>query len=63
MCQVHQHLVAGIGADTPAMIEYLPWARDIFVEPVAVVDGWITLPDLPGASSAVRPEAREEFGG
>lgn len=62
MCQVHQHLVAGVGADKPAMIEYLPWAREIFVEPVQVVDGWIDLPETPGASSAVRPEAREEFG-
>jgi L-alanine-DL-glutamate epimerase-like enolase superfamily enzyme len=61
MCQVHQHLVAGIGADTPAMIEYLPWARQIFVEPIDVRDGICYLPDLPGASSAVRREAREQF--
>ena len=62
MCQVHQHLVGGVGADTPAMIEYLPWAREIFVEPIVVRDGILTLPETPGASSAIRPDARERFG-
>jgi L-alanine-DL-glutamate epimerase-like enolase superfamily enzyme len=62
MCQLHQHLVGGVGADTPGMIEYLPWAREIFAEPVEVRDGILTLPDTPGASSEIRPGARERFG-
>jgi L-alanine-DL-glutamate epimerase-like enolase superfamily enzyme len=62
MCQIHQHLVAGVGADTPAMIEYIPWAREIFAEPIDVRGGLCRLPELPGASTAVRPEARERFG-
>jgi L-alanine-DL-glutamate epimerase-like enolase superfamily enzyme len=62
MCQLHQHLVGGIGADTPAMIEYLPWTREIFEEPVDVQGGVLTLPETPGASSTIRADARERFG-
>lgn len=62
MVQVHQHLVGGIGADTPAMIEYLPWALEIFEQPVDVRDGVLTLPQTPGASSTIRADARERFG-
>jgi L-alanine-DL-glutamate epimerase-like enolase superfamily enzyme len=62
MCQIHQHLVAGIGADTPGMIEYLPWTHEIFVEPVDVQNGILTLPETPGASTTIRPDARERFG-
>lgn len=61
MCQIHQHLVAGIGADTPAMIEYLPWAREIFVEPIDVRNGVCHLPETPGASSEIRSDARVQF--
>ncbi len=61
MCQVHQHLIAGIGADTPAMIEYLPWAREIFVEPIDVRNGVCHLPETPGASSGIRSDARARF--
>jgi L-alanine-DL-glutamate epimerase-like enolase superfamily enzyme len=61
MCQVHQHLVAGVGADHPAMIEYLPWAREIFAEPVQVRDGILTLPETPGASTRMRGDARQQF--
>jgi L-alanine-DL-glutamate epimerase-like enolase superfamily enzyme len=61
MCQVHQHLVAGVGADHPAMIEYLPWAREIFAEPVQVQDGILSLPETPGASTRMRADARQQF--
>lgn len=62
MMQVHQHLVAGIGADEPAMIEYLPWAEGAYREPVEIVDGRLYLPDAPGASTAIDPEARAKWG-
>jgi len=61
MCQIHQHLVAGMGGDFPAMIEYLPWAREIFEDPMTVKDGICTLPEKPGASSKIRADARERF--
>lgn len=62
MMQLHQHLAAGIGADTPAMIEYLPWGLEAFREPVNLVGNRIVLPDTPGASSAISPEARRRWG-
>lgn len=61
MMQVHQHLVAGIGAPDPAMIEYLPWGLEAFENPVQVADGTLTLPEAPGASSAISPEARRRW--
>ncbi|MBO0801567.1 MAG: mandelate racemase/muconate lactonizing enzyme family protein [Nocardiopsaceae bacterium] len=61
MMQVHQHLVAGVGAAKPAMVEYLPWGLEAFAEPVHVADGVLTLPDAPGASSAIAPEARRRW--
>lgn len=61
MMQLHQHLVAGIGADTPAMIEYLPWGLEAFREPVRLEGSRIMLPEMPGASSAIAPDARRRW--
>jgi L-alanine-DL-glutamate epimerase-like enolase superfamily enzyme len=65
MMQVHQHLVAAVGAaagvTAPAMIEYLPWGLEAFQEPVRVSAGMLTLPDMPGASSAISAEARRRW--
>lgn len=63
MMQIHQHLVGGIGADTPAMIEYLPWGLEAFEEPVRLEGSRIILPEGPGASSAISPDARRRWGG
>lgn len=62
MCQVHQHLVAAVAPERPAMIEYLPWGLELFAEPMHVERGVLTLPETPGASSRIRPDARERFG-
>jgi L-alanine-DL-glutamate epimerase-like enolase superfamily enzyme len=61
MMQVHQHLVAAIGAPKPAMVEYLPWGLEAFEDPVRVTDGILTLPDAPGASSTISAEARRRW--
>ena len=61
MMQVHQHLVAGIGAPTPAMIEYLPWAREVFRDAITFQGSRISLPTAPGASSAIAPDARQRW--
>lgn len=65
MMQVHQHLVAAVGVaagvTAPVMIEYLPWGLEAFQEPVRVSAGMLTLPDTPGASSAIAPEARRRW--
>lgn len=62
MMQVHQHLVAAIGDRGPALIEYLPWGLEVFREPVHVERGTLKLPDSPGASTAIAPEARRRWG-
>lgn len=62
MMQIHQHLVAGIGGSTPAMIEYLPWGLDAFKEPVTMQSSRIVLPDAPGASTAIAAQARARWG-
>ncbi len=62
MMQIHQHLVAGIGDRAPAMIEYLPWGQEAFRDPVRVARGRLRLPDAPGASTAIAPEARQRWG-
>lgn len=61
MMQLHQHLVAGVGADTPAMIEYLPWGLEAFQEPVRVEGSRIVLPEVPGASSTIAADARRRW--
>ncbi len=57
MMQVHQHLVGGVGAAKPAMIEYLPWGLEVFEHPVQLRGSDVVLPDRPGASTAVSAEA------
>lgn len=61
MMQVHQHLAAATFAAKPAMIEYIPWTLDVYVDPCAVDRGSIVLPTAPGASTAVRPDARGKW--
>ena len=61
MMQVHQHLVAGIGGAKIPMIEYLPWGLEVFETPVAMSGSSIRLPEHPGASTAIAPEARRRW--
>jgi len=59
MMQLDQHLAAA----TPHcwMVEWIPWIRDIFEEPVVFEDGRLTVPDAPGASTAITAEALERY--
>lgn len=59
MMQIDQHLAAA----TPHcwMIEWIPWIRDIFVEPVRFADGHVVVSDTPGAGTAIRREAVEQY--
>lgn len=59
MGQIHQHLVAA----TPGafMLEYIPWIRDIFVEPATVKGGAYVLPERPGASTEIEPRYFEQY--
>lgn len=59
MMQIDQHLAAA----TPHcwMIEYIPWIHDIFQEPARLDDGDIVISDAPGAGTAIKREALEQY--
>ncbi|QCI63625.1 hypothetical protein E8M01_04855 [Phreatobacter stygius] len=59
MSQVHVHLAYWHPAS--AMLEYIPWIKDCFEEPIAVVDGDFLRPGRPGAGTAVKHEAFAGF--
>jgi L-alanine-DL-glutamate epimerase-like enolase superfamily enzyme len=60
MAQVHLHL--SIAHRACALLEYIPWMRECFVEPATVRDGTFVLPEQPGAGTTLRPDAMERFG-
>ncbi|MCE2878048.1 MAG: mandelate racemase/muconate lactonizing enzyme family protein [Comamonadaceae bacterium] len=55
MSQVHQHLNFSRTACTA--LEYIPWIRACFEEPIEVVDGHYRRPEQPGASTTPTPQA------
>ncbi len=59
MMQIDQHLAAA----TPHcwLVEWIPWIRDVFQEPVRFEDGCILVSETPGASTAILPEALERY--
>jgi L-alanine-DL-glutamate epimerase-like enolase superfamily enzyme len=54
MMQIDQHLAAA--TSNCWMVEWIPWIKDIFTDPVLFDDGYITVSDAPGASTRIRPE-------
>lgn len=61
MMQVHQHLAGVVLSESPALLEFIPWTQDVFESPSVVNDGFAERPQTPGASTAVRQEAREKW--
>jgi L-alanine-DL-glutamate epimerase-like enolase superfamily enzyme len=61
MMQVHQHLVGTVVSDVAPLIEFIPWTQDAFLERSLVRDGYLERPQAPGASTAIRPEARSNW--
>ena len=61
MVQIQQHLVAAAFDASPPLLEYLPWTSEIYETPVDVKAGKVVLPTVPGATTAVLPEARAKF--
>jgi L-alanine-DL-glutamate epimerase-like enolase superfamily enzyme len=59
MGQVHVHLAYWHAATS--MLEYIPWIKDCFSEPIAVVDGHYRRPQLPGAGTTLLDDAIERF--
>jgi L-alanine-DL-glutamate epimerase-like enolase superfamily enzyme len=56
---VHQHLVAAT-MNSP-MQEFIPIAKGVFREPVNVKEGYLYLPETPGASTEFVPAAFEKY--
>jgi L-alanine-DL-glutamate epimerase-like enolase superfamily enzyme len=60
MSQVHVHL--SFWHPAASILEYIPWIKDHFVEPIAVEGGNYKRPELPGASTTPKPESLARFG-
>jgi L-alanine-DL-glutamate epimerase-like enolase superfamily enzyme len=59
MSQVHVHL--SYAHPAAAMLEYIPWIMDNFVEPIRVHEGYFDRPQVPGAGSTPTAEALARF--
>ncbi len=61
MMQVHQHLVGTVLSEASPLLEFIPWTQDAFIERSVVRDGYLERPQAPGASTAIRPDARSKW--
>jgi L-alanine-DL-glutamate epimerase-like enolase superfamily enzyme len=61
MMQVHQHLVGTVLSETPPLVEFIPWTQDAFEHRSVVHDGFMERPQQPGASTAIRVDARRDW--
>jgi len=59
MMQIHQHLVAA--TQNSPMLEYIPWAQELFEHPVQVRKGHAELPTVPGASTDMRQDVFSRY--
>jgi L-alanine-DL-glutamate epimerase-like enolase superfamily enzyme len=59
MSQVHVHLSYWHPASP--ILEYIPWIKDHFEEPIRVEDGIYALPQMPGASTTPLPSSFRIF--
>ncbi|MBK9702572.1 MAG: mandelate racemase/muconate lactonizing enzyme family protein [Betaproteobacteria bacterium] len=59
MSQVHVHL--SYAHPAVAVLEYIPWIKDYFVEPIRVEDGCFARPQRPGAGTTPAAEALARF--
>jgi L-alanine-DL-glutamate epimerase-like enolase superfamily enzyme len=59
MSQVHVHL--SYWHPATAMLEYIPWIKDHFAEPIRVEEGRFVRPQMPGAGTTPTARALEQF--
>ena len=59
MSQVHVHL--SYAHPACEVLEYIPWIKDCFTDPVRVQDGHFRLPAEPGAGTTPTPQAWKKF--
>ena len=55
------HLQTAIAHPACALLEYIPWIRDCFEEPITVQDGWYRVPQAPGAGVDLRADKVVQF--
>jgi L-alanine-DL-glutamate epimerase-like enolase superfamily enzyme len=60
MMQIHIHLCAA--TQHVLMLEYIPWLLHIFKTPVRFDDGFLCLPEEPGAGTEIKADAMEKYG-
>jgi L-alanine-DL-glutamate epimerase-like enolase superfamily enzyme len=60
MSQVHVHL--SYWHPATSILEYIPWIKDHFVEPIVVRDGIYQRPHQPGASTTPLASSLERYG-
>jgi L-alanine-DL-glutamate epimerase-like enolase superfamily enzyme len=61
MAQVHQHLGAAAFAERPGLIEFLPWANEVYEVALELDGSHIVLPTSAGASTRIAPDARRRW--
>jgi L-alanine-DL-glutamate epimerase-like enolase superfamily enzyme len=61
MMQVHQHLAGTVLSEVSPLVEFIPWTQDAFEHRSVVHDGFLERPQYPGASTAIRAEARRDW--
>jgi L-alanine-DL-glutamate epimerase-like enolase superfamily enzyme len=59
MGQVHVHL--SYWHPATSMLEYIPWIKDCFVEPIRVDGGYYVRPEMPGAGCTLTESAVSSF--
>jgi len=59
MGQVHVHLAFSHKACS--MLEYIPWIKDAFIEPICVESGYYKKPVLPGVGTTPTKKALEKY--
>ncbi len=59
MSQIHTHL--GFAHQSCMIMEYIPWIKDAFTDPVNVKDGRVIRPEKPGAGTTPKPEAFKKY--
>jgi L-alanine-DL-glutamate epimerase-like enolase superfamily enzyme len=60
MGQVHVHL--SYWHPATSMLEYIPWIKDCFAEPIRVEDGHYVRPQMPGAGCTLTAAAMQAHG-
>ena len=60
MSQVHVHLA--YWHPQCAVLEYIPWIKDRFLDPAEVRDGFFLRPEQPGTGTTPTPAALEAYG-